>query len=163
MKYLPLSALLAAGLLAGCHSKPVQSKAPLPVTPTTNASESVGTYRRTELLVAFYASTTFQSQLQGLREERDAALAKGDTAAAQSFERQGEALQELAHQQLAGKALLDNVMAALKDAIPVVQKELGVTRLVEETEEVPAGVKAVDATAALTTHLPRSPRVARPR
>jgi hypothetical protein len=151
------SLMLATVLLplGACHSR--QSR-PAPAT-TAATAEAVGTYHREDLLVAYYASDKFHRQLEVLQQQRDAALAAGDKAGAQALERRGEALQDTAHRQLAGTEPLHNIMADLKDALPRVEQELGVSRLVEDTEELPAGTRVVDATRALTKLLPRSPRV----
>jgi uncharacterized protein with von Willebrand factor type A (vWA) domain len=150
---LGLFLMFAASLLPleGCRTK-----TPPPASETAT-TEKVGTYRRYDLLVAYYASDVVHQRLADMRQRRDAALAAGHTATAEALEREGEAMQEKAHRQLAGDEPLDNILADLKDAIPQVERELGVSRLVEDTTKLPKGVARVDATEALTKHLPRSP------
>lgn len=161
MKTQTVMSLLGLSLVFGAAVVPLGACRANRTEPAAEAaiSETVGTYRRYDLLVAYYASDMFHQRLEALRQERDAALAAGDKAGAEALERRGEALQDRAHRQLQGTEPLDNIMADLKDAIPRVEGELGVSRLVEDTEALPAGTRTVDATPALTACLPRSPRV----
>jgi hypothetical protein len=89
-----------------------------------------------------------------MRKDRDAALARGDTAAAQALEAQGSALQDKAHAQMWAGAPLDNVMAALEPTLPEIKQELGITRLAEDSETLPDSAKRIDATEALIKRLP---------
>jgi hypothetical protein len=148
-------------LLGGCRKEccpsglPDKSAAEATAAPANlMPGETVGTYNRTELLVAYYGSKQHAAVHQALVRQRDEALARGDKAEARRIERQGEEGQAVAHRQLAGKAPLDNVFEALKDELPAIKSELGVTRLVEDTAKLPGGVKTVDATEALKKRLP---------
>lgn len=92
----------------------------------------IGTFKRTELLVAYYGSTTHGNVMKELERERDRARSAGDEEKAEKLEAQGSASQEYAHKQLAGEAPLQNVLEHLQDAFPAIAKEAGVMLIVEQ-------------------------------
>jgi len=155
------AAFLAVTFLAGCCGKcntPEKTSGAVPAgtlyaQPGAPPTSPIGVFDRTALLVAYYKSATHDDALAELRRERDAALADGDTARAAAIERRGELLQKTAHRQLEGNEPLTNIADALKDRLPHIAKEAGVTRIVERGTE-PVGSRIVDITANLAAQFP---------
>lgn len=120
-----------------------------------SAKVRVGTFKRTELLVAFYRSAAWDKELRNMMAERDAAKARGDMEKVKEIEAKGRKSQEHAHKQLAGQASLDNILAHLKDALPAVAKEAGVEVIVEKPLFATERAQLVDVTALLVKQLPK--------
>jgi len=118
--------------------------------PKSHASEEsafrIGTFRRTELLVAYYGSTVHDKAIKKLKENHDRAQSAGDLDKVKELEAQGGASQELAHRQLAGEAPLTNVLEQLKDALPAIAKEASVVVIVEQPLYRDPSVREVDVT-----------------
>ena len=106
----------------------------------------IGTFRRVDLLVAYYGSTIHDHWLKELKAKYDQAKTAGDAKKAAELEAQGAASQEFAHQQLAGEAMLTNVLDHLKDAFPAVAQEASVQVIVEQPLYLAKGVEVVDVT-----------------
>jgi len=104
--------------------------------------------------VAYYTSEIHDRVLRDLEHERDAALAAGDQARAAEIEDRGEALQDLAHRQLAGRANLENVLKPLNHDLPRIAREVNVSKIVEEPESPMPDVRYIDVTPALVKLLP---------
>jgi hypothetical protein len=82
------------------------------------ATFRIGTFQRTELMVAFHRSKQHDDVLKELIRQRDEARAAGQDARAKELDAQGAAMQERAHRQLAGEAPITNILTHLKDAWP---------------------------------------------
>ncbi|HLN32065.1 MAG TPA: hypothetical protein VK395_30320 [Gemmataceae bacterium] len=114
----------------------------------------VGTFKRRELLVAFYHSKYWDTQLKDLMAQRDKAKSLGDQKKVAELEAAGAALQEEAHRQLLGKAPLTNVLSQLKAELPAIAKEASVSLIVEEPLFQDKSVETVDITPLLIKRLP---------
>jgi len=114
----------------------------------------VGTFKRQELLVAFYHSKYWDSQMRDLMAKRDKAKGQGDPQKVAEVEASGAALQEEAHRQLLGKAPLTNVLAHLKAELPAIAKDASVSVIVEEPLFQDKSVETVDITPLLVKRLP---------
>jgi len=112
----------------------------------------VGTFRRTELLVAFYRSKRWDQTLRNMMDERRKAKAAGNHVRVKELEAQGQALQERAHRQLAGKATLKEIMEQLQPKLPDVAKQANVRLIVEKPLFHDASVEFVDVTDLLVKH-----------
>ncbi|CAG1009886.1 hypothetical protein PHYC_03763 [Phycisphaerales bacterium] len=122
---------------------------------TAAAEARVGQVGRTELLVAYAKSKVQDDRLRAMVRERDAAKARGDSARVKELEREGSAMQDRAHRQLAGREPLTNVIDAIRNGLPGVAREQHVDRIdivakVRPTEASP------DVTKAVTALLPRA-------
>ena len=100
-----------------------------PAKPTT---DRVGVYDSRIISFAHFWS-------EPARKERDAQVAaaktaktSGDTARVTALDEQLSAAQKRSHLQVFSSAPADEAMAALKDRLPAIQKELGVARLVSK-------------------------------
>lgn len=113
----------------------------------------VGVFDRTRVLTAYYRSTYFEQLMAELRAQHDAAKAVSDSARMAELEARGSDLQEIAHQQLAGKAPLDNVSAALAFELPAIASAAGVARIVPKDLVAPS-TDTTDVTDAIVAALP---------
>jgi hypothetical protein len=111
-------------------------------------AKRVGTFRRTDLLVAYYKSDTHRQVLAELDAKRKQAIASGDENRAADLQRKGQAMQELAHRQLAGDAPLTGILRRIKPIVDATAEEAGVDVIVEK----PRG-QAVDVTELLVQKL----------
>lgn len=116
----------------------------------------VGTFRRTEVLVAYYRSAAWNKMLADKRAERDKAEAAADHDTARKLEAWGRLAQERAHRQLTGQApLTDNgLLDQLAKALPQVAAQAKVHLIVERPLYHDDAVQTVDVTDLLTRHLP---------
>ena len=117
----------------------------------------VGVFKRTDLLVAFYKSPAWLSHLTGLIQQREEAKARGDAEKVKEIEAQGAREQEHAHKQLVGEARLDNIMKHMKEQLPGIAREAGVSLIVERPLYSSADVELVDVTELLTESLSSDP------
>ena len=94
------------------------------------ASNKVGTFDKTAIVLAYYRSELWAATLSAKRAEHNQAVKAGDTARAKELEQWGGTSQELAHQQLWGKAPIDNIVEALQPAFVEVKRTAGVDQIV---------------------------------
>jgi hypothetical protein len=113
----------------------------------------IGTFDRTKLLVAFYASKTWDAKLRAMMAQRDEAKTAGNKKRVAALEAEGQALQEHAHRQLAGEATLKNIRESLEKVLPEVAKEANVQLIVEMPWYQDPSIEFVDVTDVLTKHL----------
>jgi hypothetical protein len=127
----------------------------IPALSSSSAAKTrIGTFKRTEILVAWVRSATYVAPLRDLIRQQNEAKAKGDTQLVQSFEERGEAMQERAHRQLAGEETMPEILAALAPAMADVAKETGVAAIAETLLHYEAdSIEVVDVTAALAKRL----------
>jgi hypothetical protein len=115
-----------------------------PETPTSGCR--VGTFKRADVLVAYYGSTAHDTRLKELSAQRDRAKAAGDETKASEIQAQGASLQERAHAQLAGELMISDVLEHLEDAWAGIAQEAGVGIIVEQPLYKDGGVELVDVT-----------------
>ena len=109
----------------------------------------IGTFDAQSLVVAYYRSNMHEEHLRAMQKEQDKAVAGGDEKKAAEIGKQGEALQELAHNQLTGEARIDNILESLKDALPAVAEAAKVDLIVEKPAYASKRVEQVDVTDAI--------------
>ena len=169
-RILVLSVSCAAGLTActNCdnHTAAAATGAATPADATlysnahAPATAPIGTFDRTKLLVAYYGSALHAAQMADLTKRHTQAVSVGDTALATQLNAEGERRQEVAHQQLAGKAPLTNIEADFHDAIAQLAQREGVARIVA-ADAAPTGTRTIDLTMQLTSLMPQAARAAR--
>jgi hypothetical protein len=144
MNLMSRSLVFLAGLLAAAAADAGES------------AVRVGTFRRAEVLVAYYRSAAWHATLEAKRKERDEAKAAGDAEKVQRLEAWAERAQELAHRQLAGLASLDanGLLDHLKTLLPAVAAKARVRLVVEQPLFRDEGVELVDVTALIAKGLP---------
>ena len=118
----------------------------------------VGVFKRADVLVAFYKSAAWDQHLKDLTKQREEAKAQGDEKRVKEIEEQGAKSQEYAHQQLAGRAPLDNIFEHITDKLPGVSRQAGVSVIVEKPLYNRADVELVDVTELLVKLLPPKTR-----
>ncbi len=106
----------------------------------------VGTFRRVDVLKAYYGSTIHHRQLESLRKEAEEAAKSGDMDRVAKVRSRGLALQELAHRQLMGEAPLTNILDQIKNDLPTIAAKAGVAKIVEQPADQAADAESVDVT-----------------
>ncbi len=106
---------------------------------------TVGTFRRGDVVIAYYNSVVHAEYLKSIKQKHDEALAAGDQERADEIAGQASELQELAHRQLTQNAPLDNIMQRLKSQVESIRQENNVDSVVEESR-ASKNQKTVDVT-----------------
>lgn len=108
----------------------------------------VGTYDSRAVAVAFAPSEVHETYLKALMKEHAEAKAAGDEEKVKRLEAEGQAGQDLMHQQGFGTAPVDNILKHMEDQLPAIAREAGVDVIVSKwqiTWQAP-GVETVDVT-----------------
>lgn len=113
----------------------------------------VGTFDRTDVLVAYYRSDIHARWLHELQRRRDAARAAGNAEQAREIEALGGESQEEAHRQLAGEAPLTNVIEHLQPHWPAIAADAQVALIVEKPLYTDDAVQIVDVTEQIVDRL----------
>jgi hypothetical protein len=118
--------------------------------PAKTAEARVGVYDSRVVSFAHFWSEPGRKDRDALIASARAAKAAGDTVRFKELEQQISAGQNRSHLQVFSTAPADEAMAALKDKLPAIQQELGVSRFVSKWDEpalrdVPAANR-IDAT-----------------
>lgn len=82
----------------------------------------IGTFDRTAIVIAYYRSPQWSAMLKQKRAEMDEARRVNDTAKMKELDAWGGQSQELAHQQLMGKAGIGNILDALQPAFEEIEQ-----------------------------------------
>lgn len=109
------------------------------------AAERVGVYDSRVVAFAAFWDEASQTRLNALIGEARTAKGQGDMARYQALATELSARQHELHMQVFSTAPIDDVLAGLKDRLPALQREAGVSRLVSQWDEVAlTGVPAGD-------------------
>lgn len=103
--------------------------------PRPAATDRVGLYDSRALAYAHFWSANESRIRDATVAEGMAAKAAGDTEKVRVLGARIAAAQERSHRQVFGTAPADEAMAALKEKLPEIMRELGVTRLVSKWDE----------------------------
>ncbi len=109
-------------------------------------AERLGVFDHPSIVLAYYRSELWLSQVRAKREAMEAARRASDRRAASELDKWGRDSQRLAHRQLAGRAPIDNIWEAIQPHLPEVASRAGVSRVVLEA---PPGAETVDVTPCL--------------
>ncbi len=110
-----------------------------------SAAGRVGTYDSRVVAFAAFWDETHQAHLNSLGCAARTAKAQGDTSRYQSLAKQLSARQHEMHMQVFSTAPIPEVLARLKDRLPALQREAGVSRLASRWDEAAlAGVPTAD-------------------
>lgn len=118
----------------------------LSVLPLAAQPVRIGTIHKPSVVVAWYNSQTWAETVRAKRAEQAAARGANDSARVDELEKWGRTHQELAHKQLAGDAPIDDILAALRPALPEVARKANVAAIVPDVEYAGPGVETVDVT-----------------
>jgi len=141
------------GLLSCLYASPTSPQSSVD-RPASAATLRIGVIDREKLLVAYYHSQFHDAKIAALQAELKKAKEKGDSDGARKIEARGEALQVLAHRQLAGEATLANVMGPLRLYFAETAKMADVALIVEAPLFRDPRVETVDVTSKLIEKLP---------
>ncbi|HTZ22205.1 MAG TPA: hypothetical protein VMC06_15080 [Opitutaceae bacterium] len=114
----------------------------------------IGTFQRGSLIMAFYRSAAWSAKLSELMNQRNQAATSGDLATIDQIEGRIRAMQELADQQLAGKAPIDNIYEQLKPMWADIAREANVQLIVYDPLFVAPGTPLQDITPYLLKRFP---------
>lgn len=148
-----LAAVVAAGTMLGGCMWPRSAKPEVAYAAPEQISPRVGQVDRVDLLVAFHKSKVHDDRLRAMIKERDEARVRGDNARVRELEREGKAMQDRAHRQLAGRAPLTNIIDAIRDKLPEVAREQRVDRI-DVVQKVKPSESSPDITKPVTALLP---------
>jgi hypothetical protein len=123
MKRIVLAALIFAAI-------PFAAAAQAPAAPAPS-SPVVGTFDRTSIVLAYYRSPLWAAILADRRYELTTVKASNDTARAKELEKYGAESQELAMQQVTGKAPLGNILAVLQPEFKELSSKMKLSSIVE--------------------------------
>src|ERR1043165_8822516 len=98
---------------------------------TTEPPLRVGTIDSQSLVVAYYRSDVHAKVIADLRAQEKDAKANGDTARVKALNAEGGRIQDLAHQQLEGKAPVDSLVARIKPQIEAAATSAHVELVIE--------------------------------
>ncbi|MGA2219354.1 MAG: hypothetical protein ABSG51_14775 [Terracidiphilus sp.] len=125
MKSITLAAIILSGLpLAAAAQAPIASAPAQPVS-------VIGTYDKASIVLAYYRSPIWAAILDDRRFELKTVKAANDTARAKELEKYGGESQDLAMQQLAGKAPIDNILAVLQPEFKELTGRMKLAAIVE--------------------------------
>jgi hypothetical protein len=128
-------------------------QSPLPARAQAASTMATGTYESQELVIANYKSALFAERLKVLKAQCEDARRQGDTERVRQFEKEGGALQDRAHKQLAGEAPITEILEALRPHFPEVAKAAGVGAIVSDFVWKDPSFKTVDLTDRLVQKL----------
>lgn len=101
----------------------------------TNAPAVIGIYDSRAVAYAHFVSPASEKALQQQMAEARAAKESGDTNKLAPLAAKLRAKQDQAHRQVFSTAPVDEALAAIKDRLPELQKQAGVTALVSKWDE----------------------------
>lgn len=137
-------ALVLVVALAAAHTAPSGEPDPPP------ARVRVGTFDPMPVVVAYYRSDLSAEHMRALHGAHAEAKAAGNAKEVKRLEAEGAALQELAHEQLEGKAALDNILERMRPRLDGVLADANVDLIVESRPvHARPDVRTVDVTDAM--------------
>ncbi len=140
-------------------SLPLATGAQVPTAPFTPAAAQsipvVGTFDRASIVLASYRSPQWAAILADKQYERDAAKSANDDARVKELEKWGKVRQDLAMQQIAGKAPIVNILEVLQPEMKRIAREMKLSGIVESPGPGPKAA-TVDVTSLLMDWLKAS-------
>lgn len=95
----------------------------------------IGIYDSRSVAVAFAGSEAHQRWMAPLIEEHKKAKSAGDTKRVRELEAEGKARQKRAHTQAFATAPVDDILTRIKDKLPGIKSQAGVTVLVSKWDK----------------------------
>lgn len=121
---LALIAAVGGGIVAVQPSPQARGRAPV----------RIGVFDSRALALAYYNSDAHRAKIRTLSEELRTAKTANDSAAIARLEGTGAALQALAHYQGFSTVSVANILEGMKDVLPQVAKDAGVSVIVSKWE-----------------------------
>jgi hypothetical protein len=103
----------------------------------------VGTFDKQSIVLAYYRSPLWAETLKSHKAAYDEAQRANDTQKVKELQDWGQKAQDLAHQQLAGKAPITNIVEALAPAFPEIARRAQVDKILVDP---PTSAQTVDVT-----------------
>lgn len=132
-----------AACMSLVHAGPASRPAP--------SGMRVGTYDARAVAVAYAHSDIFDRIYKARKAELDQAKAKGDGRRVEELKAWGKTQQQRLHRQGFAGAPIGDILAHVKDRLPVVADKAGVAVITQETDYVSSAVERVDVTGELVT------------
>ncbi len=140
-------------------SLPFAATAQTPASSSTPAAAKnilvAGTFDKSSIVLAYYRSPIWAAILADRRFELNRVKAANDTTRAKELEKYGGESQDLAMQQLAGKAPIDNILAVLQPEMKELTSKMKLSAIVEASAADPKAA-TVDVTPLLMDWLKAS-------
>jgi hypothetical protein len=133
LKPISLAALILAALPFVANAQPPATQA----ASLAAATPVVGTFDRSSIVLAYYRSPLWAAILANRRFELKTVKAGNDTARAKELEKYGAESQELAEQQVFGKAPIDNILAVLEPEFKELTGRMKLSSIVESASADP--------------------------
>jgi hypothetical protein len=131
------SLLCAVAILAAGLSLPSSAQTAAPAASAKAATlvgvPVVGTFDRSSIVLAYYRSPLWEAILADRRFELKSVKAANDTARAKELEKYGAESQDLAMQQVVGKAPIDNILAVLQPEFKDLTTRLKLSAVVDSS------------------------------
>lgn len=126
------SLLMGAMLMTGCQLKSRSQKSSPASSNVSN--EKVGVYDSRSIAIAFVNSPSWKESVQPIQDSKHQAYSQavkdGDTQAIEELKAWGQAQQTKLHTQAFSTESVDEMLALIADRLPLIQQQVGVTRLV---------------------------------
>ena len=106
----------------------------------------VGVFNKPTVVVAYYQSPIWAETMKAKRAEQQEAKKANDPKKLEELEKWGQAHQERAHQQLAGEASIDDIVAALAPALPEIANKAKVSIIATDLPYAGPSVEKLDVT-----------------
>jgi hypothetical protein len=132
-----------------------QAPAPSSTSAAAQSIPVVGTFDKTSIVLAFYRSPLWAAILADRRFELNAVKAANDTARAKELEKYGAESQDLAMNQVMGKAPIDNILAVLQPEFKELSSRMKLSAIVDSSAADPKAA-TVDVTSLLMDWLKAS-------
>ena len=156
MKRISIAALILAALPFVANAQAPATQATATQAPVVAASKPVvGTFDRSSIVLAYYRSPLWDAILADRRFELKTVKAANDTARAKELEKYGGESQELAEQQVFGKAPIDNILAVMQPEFKELSGRLKLSAVVDSASADPKAA-TVDVTSLLLDWLKAS-------
>jgi hypothetical protein len=143
--------ILASLPFAASAQAPAPSSTPVAAQNTPVA----GTFDKSSIVLAYYRSPLWAAILADRRFELNRVKAANDTARAKELEKYGGESQDLAMQQLAGKAPIDNILAVLQPEFKELSSRMKLSAIIDSSAADPKAAN-VDLTSLLMDWLKAS-------
>jgi hypothetical protein len=151
MRRIAVTLILASLPFAASAQAPAPASTPV----AAQSIPVVGTFDKTSIVLAFYRSPLWAAILADRRFELNAVKAANDTARAKELERYGAESQDLAMQQLIGKAPIGNILAVLQPEFKELSSRMKLSAIVDSSAADPKAA-TVDVTSLLMDWLKAS-------
>ncbi len=101
-------------------------------TETGNKESVIGVYDSRSIAIAYCGSDEFRNELKALKQKYNSAKEHNNKKMMKKYSNEGKELQELFHKQAFGTYPVNNILEKIKEKIPKIKKETGVSIIVSK-------------------------------